>query len=113
MNCLEAQKHFADLLDHRRDERLRKVNDHLTACDRCTEELAALAACQQLVSGLPPVEPPVGFTTRVMAEIRDTVHRPNTWQRLFLGTQKLPIQAAAVILISVLAVFIYHKDSRP
>ncbi|HEX6174614.1 MAG TPA: hypothetical protein VF089_11420 [Candidatus Binatia bacterium] len=112
MNCVEAQKHFADLLDHRRDERLRKVNDHLTACDRCTEELAALAACQQLVSGLPPVEPPVGFTTRVMAEIRDTVHRPNTWQRLFLGTQKLPIQAAAVILISVLAVFIYQKESR-
>jgi hypothetical protein len=111
MNCVEAQKHFAELLDHSRDERLRKVNDHLTACARCTEELAALAACQQLVSGLPPVEPPVGFTTRVLAEVRDPVHRPNLWQRLFLGLQKLPLQAAAVILISVLAVFIYQKES--
>ena len=111
MNCVEAQKHFADLLDHSRDERLRKVNDHLTACARCTEEFAALAACQQLVSGLPPVEPPVGFTTRVMAEIRDTVHRPNTWQRLFSRIPKIPLQAMAVILIGVLAVFIYQKES--
>jgi hypothetical protein len=114
MNCVEAQKHFAELLDHSRDERLRKVNDHLTACARCTEELAALAACQQLVSGVPPVEPPVGFTTRVMAEIRDAAdHRSTVWQRLFLPVQsRLPLHATAVILISVLAVFIYQKESR-
>ena len=83
MNCVDARKHFADLLDHSRDERLRKVNDHLTACDRCTEELAAHAACQQLVSGLPPVTPPVGFTTRVMAAAREIAHRPSLWERLF------------------------------
>ena len=29
MNCVEAQKHFADLLDDSRDERVRKVNNHL------------------------------------------------------------------------------------
>ena len=34
MNCVEAQKYFADLLDDSRDERLRKVNDHLTSCFR-------------------------------------------------------------------------------
>jgi anti-sigma factor RsiW len=112
MNCLEAQKHFADLLDHSRDERLGKVNDHLAACARCRQELAALAACQRLVSALPPVEPPAGFTTRVMAEVRDTAHRPNLWPRLFLSLQvKLPLQATAVILIGVLAVFIYQKES--
>ena len=112
MNCVEARKHFADLLDHSRDERLRKVNDHLTACARCEQELAALAACQQLVSGLPPVGPPVGFSTRVMAEVRDVAHRPAVWQRLFLPLRiKLPLQATAVVLISVLAVFIYQKES--
>jgi hypothetical protein len=111
MNCIEAQKYFADLLDHSRDERLRKVNDHLAACGRCRQELAALAECQGLVSALPPMEPPAGFTTRVMAEVRNAAHRPGIWQRLFLGMQKLPLQAAAVILISVLAVFIYQRES--
>ena len=113
MNCVEAQKYFADLLDDSRDERLRKVNDHLTSCFRCREELAALAACQRLVSALPPVEPPAGFTTRVMAEVRGTLHRSNLWQRLFSPLKvKLPLQATAVVLIGVLAVFIYQKESR-
>jgi hypothetical protein len=114
MNCVEAQKYFADLLDDSRDERLRKVNDHLTSCSRCREELAALAACQRLVSDLPHVEPPVGFTTRVMSEVRNAAdHRPTVWQRLFLPVQsRLPLHATAVVLISVLAVFIYQKESR-
>ena len=113
MNCVEAQKHFADLLDDSRDERLRKVNDHLAACARCRQELAAVAACQRLVSALPPVEPPAGFTTRVMAEVREADHRPNIWRRLFSPLQvKLPLQVTAVILISVLAVFIYQRESR-
>jgi anti-sigma factor RsiW len=112
MNCVEAQKHFADLLDHSRDERLRKVNDHLAACARCRQEFAAVAACQRLVSALPPLEPPAGFTSRVMAEVREAAHRPNLWQRLFSSLQvKLPLQVTAVILISVLAVFIYRKES--
>ena len=112
MNCVEAQKHFADLLDHSRDKRLRKVNDHLAACARCRQELAAVAACQRLVSALPPLEPPAGFTSRVMAEVREAAHRPNLWQRLFSSLQvKLPLQVTAVILISVLAVFIYRKES--
>jgi hypothetical protein len=112
MNCVEAQKHFADLLDDSRDERLRKVNDHLVACARCRQELAAVAACQRLVSALPPIETPAGFSSRVMAEVRDAAHRPNVWRRLFSPLQvKLPLQVTAVILISVLAVFIYQKES--
>ena len=113
MNCVEAQKYFADLLDDSRNERLRKANDHLTACVRCTQELAALAGCRQLVSSLPPVEPPVGFTTRVMAEVRDLTRGPTVWQRLFLPLRiKFPLQVTAVVLISVLAVFIYQKEPR-
>jgi hypothetical protein len=112
MNCVDARKHFADLLDHSRDERLRKVNDHLTACDRCTEELAAHAACQHLVSGLPPLEPPLGFTTRVMAAAREIAHRPSLWEQLFSRIPKVPLQATAVLVIGILAVFIYRKEMR-
>jgi hypothetical protein len=112
MNCVEAQKHFADLLDDSRDERLRKVNDHLAACARCKQEFAALATCQRLVWALPRVEPPAGFTNGVMAEVREATHRPSLWQRLLSLLQvKLPLQVTAVILISVLAVFIYQKES--
>ena len=114
MNCVEAEKSLAALLDDSLDpERLREIKDHLNACSRCSEELTGLAESQLLVQGLPPVEPPLGFTTRVMAEVRETAHRPTLSQRLFLSIPtKLPLQATAVVLISVLAAYLYQKESR-
>ena len=114
MNCVEAEKISAALLDDSLDhERLREIKDHLNACSRCSEELTGLAESQLLVQGLPPVEPPLGFTTRVMAEVRETAHRPTLWQRLFLSLPtKLPLHATAVVLISVLAAYLYQKESR-
>jgi hypothetical protein len=114
MNCLEAEKNFAALLDDSLDyERLREIKDHLNACSRCSEELTGLAESQRLVKGLQPVEAPLGFTTRVMAEVREIAHRPTLWQRLFLSfPTKLPLHATAVVLISVLAAYLYQKESR-
>ena len=68
MNCEEVQKYLSDFLDKSLDnERAQEIEDHLAACSLCSEEMASLAECQRLVSGLPVVEPPVGFTNRVMA----------------------------------------------
>ena len=114
MNCAQAEKNFAALLDDSLDhERLHEIKEHLDACSRCSEELSGLAESQRLVSALPPVEPPLGFTTRVMAQVRETAHRPTLWQRLFLSfPTKLPLHATAVVLISVLAAYLYQKESR-
>ena len=112
MNCEEVQKYLSDLLDKNLDvERSQEVSDHLTACLLCSEEMASLAECQRLVSGLPIVEPPKGFTTRVMAHVRDAAHKPSLWDRLFSPLQiKIPLQATAVVLIAVLAAYIYQKE---
>ncbi|MET0642912.1 MAG: zf-HC2 domain-containing protein, partial [Candidatus Binatia bacterium] len=68
MNCAEVQKYLADFLDKSLDnERAWAIEDHLAACSRCSEEMTSLAECQRLVSGLPAVELPLGFTNRVMA----------------------------------------------
>jgi hypothetical protein len=114
MNCIEVEKSFADLLDDSLDhDRLLEIKDHLKTCSRCSEELAGLAESQRFVRSLLPVEPPLGFTTRVMAEIRETAHRPTLWQRLFLSIPtKLPLQAMGVVLITMLAAYLYQKESR-
>jgi hypothetical protein len=112
MNCEEVQKYLADLLDESLDgERSQKVSDHLAACPLCSEEMASLAECRRLVSGLPPVEPPLGFSNRVMAHVRDAARKQSLWKRLFspLGT-KIPLQATAVVLITLLAAYIYQKE---
>ena len=112
MNCEEVQKYLSDFLDKSLDnERARAIEDHLAACSRCSEEMASLAECQRLVSGLPAVELPLGFTNRVMARVREAANPPSLWERLFLPLQiKIPLQATAVVLIAVLAAYIYQKE---
>src|SRR6266436_2078385 len=112
MNCEEVQKQLSDLLDKSLDiERAQEIQDHLAACSPCSAEMASLAEYQQLVSNLPTIEPPVGFTAGVMAKVREAVQPPTLWERLFLPLQiKIPLQATAVVLIASLAVYIYQKE---
>jgi Predicted integral membrane protein (DUF2275)/Putative zinc-finger len=112
MNCQEVQKYLSEFLDESLDvERSQTVSDHLAACSLCSEEMASLAECQRLVSSLPAVEPPTGFATRVMAHVRDAARKPSLWDRLFSPLRiKIPLQATAVVLIAVLAAYIYQKE---
>src|SRR5262245_22943412 len=112
MNCAEVQKYLSDFLDKGLDdERVRAIEDHLAACSLCSEEFVGMAECQKLVSGLPIVEPPLGFTNRVMARVREAAHPPSLWERLFLPFRiKIPLQATAVVLIALLAAYVYQKE---
>jgi predicted anti-sigma-YlaC factor YlaD len=72
MKCEEVQSHFSDYVDKTAEApRAKGIENHLTNCPICSEEFAGLLQCQQLVSGLPELEPPLGFTMRVMAHVRD------------------------------------------
>ena len=65
MKCEEVQSHFSDYLDKTAEApRAKGIENHLTNCPICSEEFAGLLQCRQLVSGLPEVEPPLGFTMR-------------------------------------------------
>jgi hypothetical protein len=110
MNCEEVQKYLSDFLDEGLDiEHSREVSDHLANCPLCSEEMASLAECQRLVAGLPIVEPPVGFTTRVMADVHEAANTPTLWERLFQPLRtKIPLQTTAAVLIAVLAAYIYQ-----
>jgi Predicted integral membrane protein (DUF2275)/Putative zinc-finger len=112
MNCEEIQKYLSGFLDKSLDvERSQEIGDHLAACSLCSEEMASLAECRRLVSTLPEVEPPVGFTTRVMAHVREAARKPSLWEGLFFPLQiKIPLQATAVVLIAVCAAYIYQKE---
>lgn len=55
---------------------------HLEGCRRCREELASLRSVDELLSGLPALEPPVRFTEAVMARVR----LPVPWYRRVWST---------------------------
>ena len=112
MNCEETDVQLSEFLDRTLDgDNLRNVREHLAGCPRCSEELAGLAECRRLVSNLGVIEPPVGLVTRVMADVREAAHRPSILERLFPPIRlKMPLQAAALVLIGILSVYLYQKE---
>ncbi|HXV80805.1 MAG TPA: DUF2275 domain-containing protein [Candidatus Binatia bacterium] len=112
MNCKEAQEYLSDLLDRSLSvERAQEIEDHLNSCSPCSEEMARLAECQRLVSSLPEVEPPIDFTNRVMAGVHEAANPPSLWERLLLPLRiHIPLQATALVLVAVLAAYIYQKE---
>ncbi|MBM4264775.1 MAG: DUF2275 domain-containing protein [Deltaproteobacteria bacterium] len=113
MRCEEVQERLSEYLERLLDSgQSKSVDGHLASCPRCTAELADLTECRRLVAALPALEPPVGFTTRVMAHIRESAEQPGWWQRLFLPLRaKLPLPATALLLVSVLSVYLLQKEN--
>ena len=114
MNCQEVQLQLSSYLEKSLDAiRMKSIESHLSSCPFCRAELHGLSDCIQLVSSLPMVEPPPGFTQRVMAHAREIEPEPRSWQRFFAAFKiTVPVQAAAVVLIGVLAVLLYRKEPQ-
>ena len=112
MNCEEVANHFSDYLDKSLDTAtMTRVATHIIACPLCRAESNDLAECIEQVGSLPPLDAPIGFAQRIMAHVREVEEKPTIWQWLFqsLG-QRVPLQASAVVMVAVLAVFLYQKE---
>ncbi|MBM2805066.1 MAG: putative transrane anti-sigma factor [Deltaproteobacteria bacterium] len=112
MNCEEVATHFSDYLDKSLDTAtMTRVATHVIACPLCRAESSDLADCIEQVASLPALDPPLGFAQRVMAHVREVEEKPSIWQWLFQSWSKsIPLQTTAVVMIAVLAAFLYQKD---
>ena len=114
MTCAEVQLLLSEYIEKSLDTiRLKAVESHLLACPGCRAETEGLMDCIRQISDLPLLDPPIGFTQRVMAHVREIETKPTVWWRLFSSFRiGVPIQATAVVLVAVLAVFLYQKESQ-
>lgn len=114
MNCSEVQERLSGYLEQSIDEgTAASVESHLSSCAGCRAEARHLADSIQLVSALPSVEPPGNFAQSVMARIRKAEARPNWWEWFFFPlTIKVPVHATALVLVAVLAAYLYRSE-RP
>jgi hypothetical protein len=113
MNCEEIQSRFSEYLERSLDAAdMKGVEDHLQVCVSCSVEAEKLALCIEQVSNLPQVEPPIGFAQRVMAHVREIETKPSFWKGLFSPRRiKIPLQASAVIVVGIFAVYLLEKDT--
>ena len=112
MNCEEVQAQLSDYLEKTLSAAdLNIIEAHLSACAPCRMETDYLSECIHQVASLPMVDPPVGFTQRVMARVHEIDETPSFWQRWLLPLRiKIPVQATAVILVGILAVYLLEKE---
>jgi hypothetical protein len=111
VTCHDAREQLSALLDDALSAPERQaLGAHLAACAECRRELEQLRATVARLGRLPPVHAPAGFVDRVMAQ----AYRPS-WPRRLLDALfrplrvKLPLEAAAVLLVGVSALYVYQR----
>ena len=112
MNCQEVQAELSEYLDASLDAvNLEIIENHLSQCLLCRSEADRLRECVRYVGDLPAIDPPIGFAQRVMARAREIERRPSFWERLLFPLRiKIPIQATAVVVIGIFAVYLLNKE---
>jgi hypothetical protein len=111
MNCHETRERLSDLLDQALAAPERAlVAAHLDGCPECRRELDRLRATVSLLSRVERPRAPVGFVDRVTAAARPAPWYRSLGRRLFLPLSiKLPAQAAAMLVIAVLGVYLLQR----
>ena len=112
MNCEEVKCCLSDYLDETLDKAMMtRIATHIISCSLCRAETNELADCLQQVATLPTIDPPLGFAQRVMAHVHEIEPKARLWDRLLAPlTRKIPLPATAVVIVAILAVFLYRKE---
>ena len=111
MTCHDAREQFSALVDEALGADARTALDaHLAGCAECRRELEAFRHTVALVRGIEPARAPAGFVDRVLAATRPEPWPRRLARRLFLPWPvKLPLEAAALIIVGVLAVWLFQR----
>jgi len=112
MTCGEARELFSALVDEALTPDARAALDrHLAGCAECHAELERFRSVVSLVHAIEPERAPAGFVDRVLARTG-----PPPWYRrlarglVFPLPVKLPLGAAAVVLLGVLVSMLYRQS---
>jgi len=111
MTCHDVRAQLSALLDEALNQPERSALEaHLVTCVDCRRELEELRGTVALLGRLGPVHAPAGFVDRVVTE----AYR-QSWTRRLLDALfrpfrvKLPLEAAAVLLVGISALYVYER----
>jgi Putative zinc-finger len=115
MTCHDAREQLSALIDDALGAAERgAVEGHLATCAECRRELERLRDTVALLRAVEPARAPAGFVDRALEAAR-----PKPWpRRLFRALLlpwpvKLPIEAAAIVLVAVGVVYVFRSTLEP
>jgi len=109
MNCRDIEKNLpAYLEDLLPEEEKVMVREHLASCRKCGKALEDLKSMDTLLQNLEEVAPPPWLKQKIMAQVREEAQpEKGFFHKLFTPLRfKIPLQAVAMLLITVLAVYL-------
>ena len=111
MTCHEAREQFSALVDDALGADARAALDvHLAGCVECRRELDGFQRTVALIRGIEPARAPAGFVDRVLTRTRPEPWSRRLARRLFQPWPvKLPLEAAALLIVGVLAVWLFQR----
>ena len=88
-----------------------KIEAHLKTCLQCSGALEELRKTVEHVKTVEEIEPPAWMTQKIMAKVHAEAEEKKTlFKRLFFPLAvKLPVQAVAVLFLSITAYYIYQN----
>lgn len=113
MTCEDREKKLPAYLEGELPPgELEEIETHLSSCENCRRTLEHLKTTGHFVRSLAEVEPPPWLKQQVMTRVREAhAQRKGFWHKFFFPLQvKIPVQAFAVIVITVLAFYVYRQD---
>jgi hypothetical protein len=113
MNCAEVTSLVSEYLDRRLHlKQAADLEEHARGCARCRQQIDELKATISLVGALEPVEARPDFVVQVNRKI-DAAEKKSLFQWLFSPLKiKVPLEIAALLLVSTLAVHFYRQTSE-
>src|SRR5262245_12238647 len=106
MTCQYARELFSAAVDDALSAGEReRLDAHLAGCADCRREWARFEQTVSLLRGAEPIRAPAGFVDRVLEAVR-----PEPWWRRLVAPSawRLPLQAAAVAVVTIAAVLLYR-----
>lgn len=110
MTCDDVRDRLSDRIEGALDPAAEtEVTSHLATCAACRRELAGLERTVAGLHALEDMRAPAGFVDRVLARARPEPWTYRLLRAVFLPLpRKLPLEAAAVVLVGILTVLLYR-----
>jgi hypothetical protein len=108
MVCSEIRELFSEYLDDALSgESKTLVEEHLSSCEACRQELASLGSVLREVRSLGPVEPPQDFLEQLHKRMEERSWFVRGLRKLFVPMRiKIPLQVAGTVVAAFLVVSI-------
>ncbi|MBW2028585.1 MAG: zf-HC2 domain-containing protein [Deltaproteobacteria bacterium] len=110
MGCEEIREHLSEYVDGVLDPETKSmVDEHLSACKACREELGALKALVGELGSMEAVSPPEDFLEQLHARMERRPFMSSILRKLFMPMRiKVPLELAGAVALVVLVFSILH-----